>query len=157
APGVLDCILDLAEAALELCEAFDGAQLRVVLREREERLQRTGQRILRRGLLRRPLRHHRAAARLDDGVQRTAFVRRVALHGLDQVGHEVVAALELNVDVRPGCVRLYVQLDERVVDHEKDEYHRNQDQQRPHSGFIVRDNEWDDLTRWGYGYKHAIT
>src|SRR5690606_3719749 len=94
-------------------------------------------------------------ARLDDGIQRTAFVRRVALHGLDQVGHEVVAALELNVDVRPGRVRLYAPLDERVVDHENGEDRRNQDQQRPHGGFLVRDNEWGDLPSCGYGCQRA--
>jgi hypothetical protein len=41
-------------------------------------------------------------------------VRRVALHGLDQVRDEIVAALELHVDAAPGLVDLVARADERV-------------------------------------------
>jgi hypothetical protein len=38
----------------------------------------------------------------------------VALHGLDQVGDQVVAALQLDVDAAPGLVDLVARADEGV-------------------------------------------
>ena len=40
---------------------------------------------------------------------------RVAFHGLHEIGNQVIATFELNVDVRPGVVALDLKADESVV------------------------------------------
>jgi len=46
---------------------------------------------------------------------------RVPLHGLDQVGDEVVAPLELGVDVGPRLIRADAQADQGVVETDGDQ------------------------------------
>jgi hypothetical protein len=70
-------------------------------------------------MLRRPLRRHGRVARLDDLVQRAAFVRGVTLYRLDQVGNEVVALLELHVDVGEGLVDPLPHGNQAVVDRDR--------------------------------------
>ena len=57
----------------------------------------------------------RRVAGLDHGVERLALVGGVALDGLDEVGDEVEAALELDVDLRPGVLDLVAPPDQAVV------------------------------------------
>jgi hypothetical protein len=69
---------------------------------------------------------HGRVARLDDGIERALLVRGVALDGLDQVRDQVVALLELNIDVGEGLVRALAQRNKAVVDrndpdHEQDD------------------------------------
>jgi hypothetical protein len=115
AARALDRLLDLAERALQLAEALIRLQLGIRLGDREELAERAGQLVL--GL--RPrlgrLRRHRRAAGADDLVERGALVRGVALDGLDQVRHQIGAALELHVDVRPSLFGSLAQPDELVV------------------------------------------
>ena len=54
-------------------------------------------------------------ARLGDGLERLALVLDVALGGLDQVRNQVVAALELHVNLRVGVLEAVAQRDEFVV------------------------------------------
>ncbi len=49
-------------------------------------------------------------------------MRGVALHRFHQVGDQVVAALELHVDIGPRVVTLYFEADQAVV-HADDENH----------------------------------
>jgi hypothetical protein len=44
------------------------------------------------------------------------LVAGVPLDGFDQVWNEVVAPLELDVDLRPGVLRFYFFVDQAVVD-----------------------------------------
>jgi hypothetical protein len=53
---------------------------------------------------------------LDDGFERGALVLHVALGGLDEVGDEIVAALELDVDLGEGVFEAIAEGDEGVVD-----------------------------------------
>ena len=66
-------------------------------------------------------------ARLVDRLQRAALVGGVALHRLDQVGHEIVALLELDGDVRPGLIDRLAQADEAVVDDDREERDHDDD------------------------------
>ena len=67
--------------------------------------ERAGQHVLGLRLLGRAPRALMALARaLRDGLERAPLVGGVALHRLDQVRDEVVAALELHVDLRPRVV-----------------------------------------------------
>jgi hypothetical protein len=60
-------------------------------------------------------------------------VGRVAFDGFDDVGNEIGAALELDVDVRPGIGGLHVQAHEPVVDAD--------DRQRNHGEDDQEDNQ----------------
>ena len=54
-------------------------------------------------------------AGVDDGFERTFFVGGVAFDRTDQIGNEVVAALELDVDLRPGIFDRLTKANQRVV------------------------------------------
>ena len=58
----------------------------------------------------------RLGAGFDDGGEGAAFVGHVALGGLDEVRDQVVAALELHVDLGEGVLAGITQRDEPVVD-----------------------------------------
>src|SRR5580765_3896131 len=116
AARVLDRVLDLPEARLELREALRGAELRVRFREREHLAERARELALRLGLRRGTGRAHGLVARLDHGLERAALVAGVSLHGLHQVRDEVVAPLQLDVDVGPRIVGLDAEAHEAVVD-----------------------------------------
>ena len=60
-------------------------------------------------------------AGLHDGFQRGALVAGIALHRLDQVGDEIMALLELNVDIGAGLVAAARQGHQPVVDRNSDE------------------------------------
>ena len=55
----------------------------------------------------------------------------VALHGLNQIGNQVQAALELHVDLRPRVVNAIAQLNEVVV-HENERDGHDNDQSDDH-------------------------
>src|SRR5690606_37495259 len=65
---------------------------------------------------------HRRIARLDDGFKRARFVCSVTLHGLDQVRDQIVALLQLDVDVGESLVAVLTKRDEAVVN--ADQQHR---------------------------------
>jgi len=78
------------------------------------------------GVARRPL---QAGARLvpglDHGIERLALVGHVALRGLHQVGNQIVAPLELNLDLRERILVTVAKRDELVED-----AHRGGDEQQ---------------------------
>lgn len=55
-------------------------------------------------------------AGFDDGFERGALVLHVAFGDLDEIRNEVVAALELDVDLREGVLEAVTEFDEFVVD-----------------------------------------
>ncbi len=65
--------------------------------------------------------------RLDHLVERAALVRGVALHGLDQVRNEIVALLELHVDVGEGLADPLAQGDQPVIGAEREENENDED------------------------------
>jgi hypothetical protein len=83
------------------------------------------------GTIRPPGGGHRGVARLHDGVQGAALVGGVTLHRLHQVGDEVIAALELHIDLRPGGVDLVALADQPVVGAQRprDEQHEDETDQ----------------------------
>ena len=89
------------------------------------------------GGLGRPLRARRGGARLGDGLEGAALVRRIALDRLDEVRDQVVAPLELHLDLGPRVVDAVALLDEAVVerdhvDHEQDDDDHDGDQDPGH-------------------------
>ena len=55
-------------------------------------------------------------AGLDDGLKRGALVFQVALGDLDEIGNEVVATLQLHVDLGEGVFEAVAEGDEGIVD-----------------------------------------
>src|SRR5215211_1502429 len=87
-----------AKLALERAVALGGTELGVLLGHDAHAIERAGQQRLRRPALGAALGGHRGGACPGHGGERRALVLGVALDGLDEVRHEVVAALELDVD-----------------------------------------------------------
>src|SRR6202166_5193938 len=100
-PRRRDLVLDVGQLGLQLLEIRIGLEVGIALRQREYLPQRARQHVFGGALRGRPLAlgGDRGIARLDHRFERPALVRRIAFHGLDQVGNEIVALLELNVDV----------------------------------------------------------
>ena len=80
-------------------------------------------------------------AGLDDGVEGGLLVLGVTLDGLDQVGDQIVPALELHVDLRPGVLDLVAPADQAVVRRDQVDDHQQDDDDdhdgEPHSGASV--------------------
>src|SRR5690606_31932754 len=114
-PRVGDPPLGAGQLLRQLGEVLVRLQVRVRLRQREQRLERPGDLVLGLGLVVGRLRRHAGVAGLDHRVERLALVGGVALDGLDQVGDEVVAARQLDVDLGPGVLDAVPQRDQAVV------------------------------------------
>src|SRR6266542_529284 len=140
APGEGDLVLGRGEVLGEVLELLDRLQLWVVLRDGEQRAQRAAQLVLGlRSLLRRRggTRGDGARAGLGHFVENAALVRRVALHGLDEVGDQVVPSLQLDVDVGPGFAHALAQRDEPVVRRDEDEREHDEDDEDHDPDFHV--------------------
>jgi hypothetical protein len=136
AAGVLELVLGGRQRLLQLQEALDRPQLRVVLRDREQGAQRPRQGVFGWSDL------ARVAGRfcrdgigpgLGDRLEGSLFVGGVAGHCRDQVGDEVVAALELDVDLGERFLGPLAFLDQAIEgdpqdqSQQNDEHHNNND------------------------------
>src|SRR5208283_5391725 len=76
----------------------------------------------------------------------------VTLHGFDEIGDEIVAALELHIDVRPGVVAGDLQPDEAVVHGDDEDHEENEDAQNNET------KHWSTSfqERWESGNKFTI-
>src|SRR5215470_3093855 len=127
---VLDGVLDLAERGLERLEVGARLEIGIRLGQREETAQGLAELALGLGARLGRLRDHRGAAGLHHRIERPPLVRRVALDRLDEVRHEIGAALELDVHVRPRRLRALRQGHQAVVaddDEDDDDPDRGQE------------------------------
>src|SRR5262245_12634539 len=111
APRHRDAILRALELRLQCQEVLIRFEIGIALRDREQPPERAGELLLR--LLEalecfrivedvgRKLHLRGAGAGIGDLFEHLALLRRVALHGLDQIGNEIGAALVLVEHVRP--------------------------------------------------------
>ena len=123
---------------LQLLEVLGRPQLRVGLGDREQPAERRGEHVLGLRLLLHALRLLCRRPRLRDLVERPALVGGVALDRLHEVRDQVVAAPELDVDLRPGVLRSVPQPDEPVVDDhagERHEHEEHDEDDQPGHGF----------------------
>jgi len=133
---------------LKLLEILVGLEVRIGLRECEHLAERAGQHVLRCRLLGRALGSDRGVPRLHHRLQRAALVGGVSLYRLDQVGDQVVAQLELHIDVGERLADPLPHGDELVVDHddpqdEDDNHSENDPAGRGHEGLLAGvGNEW---------------
>ena len=108
-------------------EAFDGAQLGIGFGKSEEAFQGAGEHICSLSFVGGAGGAHGAIAGVDDGFEGAFFVAGVALHSFDEIGDQVVAALELDVDVGPGVVALDLEANEAVVHADAEEHQQDED------------------------------
>ena len=111
-----DAVLGRGQLFLQGQEVLVRLQVGIGFGDGEQRLARAGELVLGRGVLADGLGAHRLVAGLDDAFERLLLVGGVALDRLDEVGDQVVAALELHVDLRPGVLRLDRAADQAVVE-----------------------------------------
>src|SRR5437667_298091 len=139
-PGEADLVLGGGQLLLELHDVLVGLELRVILDESEELAQGSGQEVLRLGRLGGAgrsllLRGDGGVTGLDDASERRLLELHVALHGVDQVGDQVVPPLELHADLVPGLVDHVPQADQAVVHKDQEERDdRDDDQDDPERG-----------------------
>ena len=107
--GVLECGLELRKVGVRL-------KVGVGLGHSKELAQRTGQHVVRFHLGLGGGGAHGGVACVDYGGERVLLVLGVALDGLDQVRDQVVAALQLRVDVLPSVIDAIALGDHVVVD-----------------------------------------
>ena len=77
---------------------------------------------------------HGLGAQFGDGLERRPFVPRVLIDGRDQPRNEVVAALQLNVDIAPRGADTIAAADETVVEDYTgyEDQHQNDDDGSDH-------------------------
>src|SRR5438128_4564595 len=100
---------------LQAHEVLIRLEIRISLGDGEQALQRPCQHALRLRLFGNSPGVHGHVACLNYALQRFLFMTRVAFDCLHQVGNEVVAALELHVNLRPGILGLYPLAHQAVV------------------------------------------
>jgi len=111
----LDFVLGIGEFALEFDEIRIRFQVGITFGNREERLERAREHIFRFRVLRDGLRTHRFGARLGHLLQCARFMGSVAFYRLDKIRNEVVAPLELYINIGPCFLAAVREPDEIIV------------------------------------------
>src|SRR6266849_6618098 len=111
---VLDSVFYSSELCLEIAKPARRLELRVGLHRHRKSAQRCCELILSHRALRRTraLCRHCFGSGLSDRIQSTALVGSVAFYRLDQIGDEISATFELDVDVGPGVLGTHAERDE---------------------------------------------
>src|SRR5205085_3758951 len=121
-------------------EVLVGLQVRIALRDRQQLAQASGELVLRVRLRLHRGRLHSAGPGPGDLLEDLALVRGVSLDRLHEVRDQVVAAPELDVDLRPGVVDAVPRPDEPVegIDRVEDGYEEEpEDDPEPEHGLMV--------------------
>jgi hypothetical protein len=108
-----------------LLDVVVGLELRIALDQAQKSARRLAERRLGGTGLGRSRRGDGGVARLHHLGERLLLVAHGVLHDLHQVGNEIVAALELDVDLAPRRLRLVAAADQAVVDGDRPQ--RDQD------------------------------
>jgi hypothetical protein len=129
-----DLVLEVGQFARQLLEVGIGLEVRIGLRQRDQFAERAAQLVFGGGHLRRSLRRHRSAPRLDHVVEGATLMRGVALHRLDQVRDQIVALLELHVDIGKRLVDALAQRDEAIVGGKRKKHEDDDDAENDPAG-----------------------
>src|SRR5258706_1053972 len=122
-----DLVLEVGQLAGQLLEVGVGLQVGIGLRQRDQPAERDAQLVFGGRDLCWSLRRHRTVAGFYPLIERAALVRGVALHGLDQIGDQVVALFELHVDVGKGLADTLTERNQPVIRAEREENDNNED------------------------------
>ena len=102
--GVRDLRLGADELLLQREEVLVRLEVRIVLHDGQQLAEPGGDLVLGVGLVRDALGSDRSRPGLGDAFEELALVGGVALHGLDEVGDQVGAPTELDVDLGPAVL-----------------------------------------------------
>ena len=116
-----DLVFDVGELGLELEKACIRLQVRIALRQREDGLESAREHVVCGDLVVDGLGAHVLGARGGDIREGLALVRRIAFHRLDEIGDEVHAELELDIDVREGLIAAIAQSNNAIVHRDEEE------------------------------------
>src|ERR1700693_5982517 len=141
--GDRDAVLRPLQLRLEVPEVGICLELRVLLDDHEQALQRPAEsrlsllvlrqlRRVGRGRSRRDLRPSDGGPRLRHGFERGLLELRGSLDSRDEVGHEVVAPLVLVLDLGPLLVDLLTERDQLVVSPRERDPHDHDDNDKDH-------------------------
>src|SRR4030095_3325077 len=122
-----DLVLEVGQFSRQLLEIGVGLQIPIGLRQRDQPAERATQLVFGGRNLCRSLRRHRTVAGFYHLIERAAFVRGVALHGLDQIGNQVVALLELHVDIGKGLADALTERNQSIIRAEREENENTED------------------------------
>ena len=129
-------VLDIGQRLLEAGKARRCPQLRVCLGDREHTLQRAAERIFFARATRRGARArlNGPATRGDQRLERTALVTGMTFDDGDDIGNEIVTALQLDVDVGPGVVAQLPQPNQSIEGEHRPRQDHDPDTERDHHG-----------------------
>src|SRR5437899_271579 len=132
-----DAVLRAGELVGETGELLVGLEVRIALGEREQARQRRRHvaRGVDLGVARAAGREH-SGARVRDRLENLALVLGVAFRHLDEVRDEVVAPLQLYLDLRPRAVDRLAQADETVVAAARERRRQQRDADRDRSPHV---------------------
>ena len=115
AAGSGDLVLDVGDFFLQLEEVLVGLQLRIGLDGDLQSGEGTRQGVLGLDLVVDACGAHRGGTGLCHALQQFLLMLGIALHGGHELGNQVVALLQLHVDVGKGVLSVVTQFDEGVV------------------------------------------
>lgn len=133
APRGLDFIFCIRQFVHELGHILVGFELRVGFYRNAETPHEPAERLFGLGQIRgiaQLLRVERSRARPRNIFEQLLFVLHVPFDARDQIGNEVVPALELHINITPAFLRSVAQADEGVEDHDEPEYENANDNER---------------------------
>ena len=129
-PNLVETVKGYAAHERETLSDVTEARLAAVEAGEPRVVERAGQRPFGGGLLGGAARGERGVARLHDRLERAALMGRVALHGLHEIGNEIVPLLQLDVDIGEGLGHALPQRDEPVVGDDAVEDDRDDDREK---------------------------
>lgn len=139
AAGGLDLVFRVGEFALQLKEILVGLEIRVGLRDCEQAFQRIREHVFGLRLVRSGTRLHSSSTGRGHFFKHAGFVRSIAFDRIDEIRNQIIAALELHVDIAPGFADAVAESDETVEEHDDveddEDGHHNEDKRRIHRVF----------------------
>ena len=136
AAGSLNLVFRVRELPLQLEEVLVGLEIRIGFRDCKQALQRIREHIFGLRLVRGGTGLHRSGARSGHFLKHAGLMRGIALDRIDEIRNQIVAALELHIDIAPGLAHAIAQGHKAVKQRDNIEYgkygNNNDDQRRIH-------------------------
>ncbi len=128
-PGEADLVLGRRQLFHQPGDVLLRAEIGIGFDQREQAAQRAAQRVLGLHRLLGGVGGDRLIARRDDGRELALLDLHGVLDRIDEIGNEVVAALQLDIDLRPGIAHFLPAGNEAVIDADDDEHRDDDDTQ----------------------------
>src|SRR5262249_41450019 len=125
--GSPELVFDIRQLGPPLLEGLGCLQGRVGFRKRKQLPPRPGENIFGGELLLRRRGNHGRIAPRTHGFEGPALVRGVTFHRFDQIGNEVMALLELHIDVGKGLIGSLPHGNKAVVDTDRPKHDDDDD------------------------------